>query len=144
MTFLELCQELARKAAISGSIVSVADQTGEALRVVNWIAEAYELVQTRNTDWSFLRTDAIFAVAAPTSVYLAAAAGVDQFGEWRFADGWRCYSTAAGVADEQPVRYCKYDAFRNRYQYGNTRTMTDRPQVVTEGPDQALHFWPIP
>lgn len=143
MTFLELCQDLVRKAGISGSLVSVDGQSGEALRVVNWIAEAYQIVQSQHSDWTFLRTDVAFGTIAGNT-YMAAAAGVTEFGEWHFAGGWRCYQTALGFADEQQLRYMQYDEFRNRYMYGANRDTTGRPLVVTERPDQSLVLWPTP
>lgn len=148
MTFLELCQDMAREATVTGTIATVVDQTGEALRVVNWVAKAYVKIQNEHSDWTFLRNDVLFPTVATLNNYAAAAAatanGGPEFGEWLFAPGWRCYLSASGVADEQPVRYCSYDVFRRRYGYGNARLDTGRPQVVTEKPDRSLLFWPIP
>lgn len=145
MTFLELCQDMMREAGISGSLVSVERQNGEALRVVNWIIKAYRYIQNKHTDWDFLRTEVTFDTNTSNDTYTAAAAGVTGFGEWRFAgDDWRCYSKAIGPADEQPVRYTPYDEFRRVYGYGANRLMTGRPQVVTQRPDQSLQFWPVP
>lgn len=148
MNFLELCQDTAREAAISGAIASVVDQVGEFQRVVNWVAKAYVMIQNKHSDWAFLRNDVLFPTVATTNTYAAAAAAIanggPEFGEWLFAPGWRCYSNAIGVADEQPVRYCAYDVFRRRYAYSTTRLDRGRPQVVTEKPDRSLLFWPIP
>ena len=144
-TFLELCQSMMREAGISGSIVSVTGQTGEAARVVNWIARAYNEVQLERSDWEFLRADVEFDTTAGTASYTAASADVASFGEWRFrSNGWRAYSAATGYADEQPVCYVPYDAFRNTYMYGTQRTAQGRPQAVTQKPDMSLMFWPVP
>lgn len=148
MNFLELCQDMAREATITGTIASVVNQTGEALRVVNWVAKAYVKIQNHHSDWKFLRNDVLFPTVATFNNYAAAASvaanGGPEFGEWLFASGWRSYSNAIGVADEQPVRYCAYDVFRRRYGYSTTRLDKGRPQVVTEKPDRSLLFWPIP
>lgn len=145
MNFLELCQDMMREAGISGSIASVERQSGEALRVVNWIIKAYRYVQNKHVDWNFMRTDVTFDTNTSSAIYTAAAAGVAGFGEWRFAgDDWRAYNKAIGVADEMELCYMPYDQFRLVYGKGVNRTVTGRPQIVTERPDQSLQLWPIP
>jgi hypothetical protein len=145
MTFLELVQDFMREAGMSGTIASVQAQTGEAQRAVNWIIKAYRSIQNEHSDWEFLRADVTFGVNAPLNTYTTAAAGVTSFGEWRFrGDDWRCYNTAMGVADEQPVAYVDYAKFRTVYGYSTQRLQTGRPKVVTQRPDQSLQFWPTP
>lgn len=144
MTFLELCQEVAREAGISGEVVSTTGQVGEAQRVVRWVARAYKYIQNLHENWTFLRRDVEFGALAGQASYTAAGAGVTEFGRWCFLDEWRCFRTDAGYADEQPVRFVDYDSFRRTYGYGNSREQVGRPQVVTVAPDQSLKFWPIP
>lgn len=144
MNYLELCQQLVSRAGISGVIVSVVGNTGEAQRVVNWVAEAYLAIQNKHTDWEFKRRDVTFPTMENIAAYTAGSAGVQDFGDWRLADDWRCYATASGFADEQPVRVCAYDHFRQVYGYGMNRMARGRPQVVAEKPDQSLAFWPTP
>lgn len=144
-TFLELCQDMMREAGISGSIVSVERQTGEQLRVVNWIIKAYRYIQNKHPDWDFLRADVAFNTNDSNAIYTAIAAGVTGFGEWRFTNNdWRCYLVSQGVADEQQVVYVPYDEFRRTYTYGSNRLVKGRPQYVTQRPDQSLQFWPTP
>lgn len=144
MTYLELCKALVREAGISGTIASVAGQTGELLRVVNWIADAYTDILIAHDNWEFLRTDVNFTTNVGSRSYSAAAAGITEFGEWRFTGSWRAYSAALGTADEQAVRFMEYDAFRDQYLYASAREQTGRPLIVTEAPDQSLQFWPLP
>jgi hypothetical protein len=145
MNFLELCQDLAREAGISGAVVSVTNQTGEAQRLVNWIIKAYRYIQNKHVDWKFLRADVAFDTNTSSAIYTAAAAGVAGFGEWNFAgDDWRAYSKAIGVADEMELRYMPYDDFKRVYVMGQNRTVTGRPTIITERPDQSLQVWPIP
>ena len=144
MTYLELCQELMREAGISGSLVSVLGQTGELGRVVGWVAKAHRYIQNKHSNWEFLRRDVQFPVVVGTARYNADDVAVTDFGNWRFSSSWRTYNTAAGVADEQPLAYMAYNAFRERYLMGTNRLMTGRPQVVTQAPDQSLILWPIP
>lgn len=144
MNYLELCQRLVQKAGISGTLVSVNGQAGELLRAVGWIAEAYEYIQLKHPDWEFLRRDLAFPAAIGKNRYTPSEANVTDFGEWRFASSWRCYNTAAGVIDEQPIAYMPYDRFRDECMYSNTRLMTGRPSVITQAPDQSVILWPTP
>lgn len=144
MTFLELCQKLVRKAGISSAPVSVLNQVGEAGRVVDWIAEAYEFVQNKHPDWEFLRAGVSFPTTAGKERYTPAEALQLTFGQWRFALTWRCYHTAQGVADEQIIDYMPYDDWRSTYMMGTNRLATGRPQIVTQAPNQSLVFWPTP
>lgn len=143
-TFLELCQAMAIEAGISGGIVSVSGQVGEAQRVVGWVARAYKYIQNLHEDWKFMRRDVEFPVLATVAKYTAEDAGVTDFGIWCFLDEWRSYRTDAGYADEQPVELVEYDAFRRKYGYGSMRLQPGRPQVMTVAPDQSLIFWPQP
>lgn len=142
--FLELCQEMAREAGISGSIASVTGQAGEHQRVVRWVARAYKYVQNLHENWKFLRRDVEFPVSVDKVNYTAAEARVEDFGRWCFLDQWRAFRTEAGYVDEQPVCRMDYDAFRRTYMYSSSREQRGRPQVVTVAPDQSLMFWPKP
>jgi hypothetical protein len=145
MTFLELVQDFMREAGMSGSIVSVQGQVGEAQRAVNWIAKANRSIQLQHPDWEFLRADVTFNTTVPNNRYTAAAAGVANFGEWRFrGDDWRCYTAAIGPMDEQPVCFQPYEDFRRDCLYGANRLSSRRPSVVTQAPDMSLLFWPTP
>jgi hypothetical protein len=145
MNFLELCQDLAREAGISGAIVAVERQNGEAGRVVNWIIKAYRYIQNKHVDWTFMRADVSFDTNTSSAIYTAAAAGVAGFGEWCFVgDDWRAYNKAIGYADEQALSFMPYDDFKRVYGMGANRTIVGRPQIVTVRPDQSLQIWPLP
>lgn len=147
MTYLELCQALAIKASVSGVIASVVRQSGEAGRVVGWIAEAYRSIQNAHEDWEFKRRELAFSTTENNAVYSSATAGIaaGDFGAWRFVgNDWRCYQASIGYADEQPVRFMAYDHFRRTYGYGAQREVRGRPLIVTVRPDQSLVFWPTP
>jgi len=144
MNFLDLCKALAREAGISGSIPSVTDQAGEALRVVNWIIEGYREVLNAHSDWTFLRADVAFLANVGSRSYTAAAAGVADFGEWRFNGTWSCFDAAVGARDEQPLRYMEYDRFRRACLFGAQGELTGRPLAIAEGPGQTLLLWPLP
>ena len=87
MNYLQLVQELARKAGVSGRPAAVTNQTGEMLRLVNWINQAWLDIQNERADWSFMwtsgQTDTVAGsqtavllpdcrAIAPDTVYLGA------------------------------------------------------------------------
>jgi hypothetical protein len=144
MNHLDLCKALAREAGISGSIPSVTDQAGEALRVVNWISEAYREVLNAHSDWEFLRADVTIAVGTGNRSYTAAAAGIPDFGAWRFKAVWSISLTGSGTIDEQPLIYLPYDRFRETCLFGGKREVAARPSTIAQGPDQSLLLWPLP
>lgn len=145
-TFLEICQDMAREAGISGGLPSVVGQAGEANRVVGWVARAYKYIQNLHDNWKFMRRGLEFPATVGKAAYTAEEAGiaVGEFGRWCFIDKWRAFRTDVGYADEQDIEYVEYDQFRRLYGYGNARLQTNRPQVVTVAPDQSLIFWPTP
>jgi hypothetical protein len=144
MNFLEICQSIVREGGISGSLANVTGQSGEHLRVVNWANGAYRYILNMHKEWKFLRKDLAFPVIVGTAEYSASAMSLADFGEWKL-DSFRAYTTDIGFADEQFVRCVRnYDDFRNRYMMGAMRSVTGRPQLVAEKPDQNLRIFPIP
>lgn len=144
MNYLELCQELAREAGISGSIAAVTGQTGEMARVANWIRKANRYILNKHEDWKFLRADVSFPVILGNVEYSAGALSLADFGEWKL-DSFRAYLTSIGFADEQPVREVRdYDAFRDYYIIGALREQEGRPQAITQTPGRSLRIWPVP
>ena len=55
-TFLEICNQLAEDAGISGALTSVTAQSGEHLRVVNWVKRATTELEGAWFNWDFLHT----------------------------------------------------------------------------------------
>ena len=131
MTFLELCQRTVEKCAISGSIVSVAGQTGEMLRVVNWVDEAWRDIQSSQSNWDWMREEFTFQTISGQQEYTVANTAVANFGKWH-TDTFRLYSTAIGVSDEQFLPEWLYLTFRNTYMFGVPKQ--DRPTVFAVRP----------
>lgn len=69
MTFLELVNALRRECSVSGSgVTTVANQTGESKRLVEWIQQAHEDVQNYFFDWRFLKKTATFTTQNTTNI----------------------------------------------------------------------------
>lgn len=143
-TYLQLCNSLIRKCGISGgSIGSVSGQTGEMLRVVNWIDEAYRQIQLVQPNWNWMRKQCSFSTVASQGSYTPAQAGASDVSNWK-TDSFRCYVTSAGVRSEMFLDEVEYDSFRDTYIFGNLRLSYSRPTVIAFGPDYSVNLGMAP
>lgn len=143
MTFLELCQRLRIESGLSGSgPATVVGQTGESLRIVNWILAADQDVQDQHATWRFMRENFSFScIGSPaTQEYTPAAAGYTDLANWIYND-IRLYDNAA---DESELQYVPWDEFRMGYMYGSSRTQEGRPSIVSVKPNNSLMLWQLP
>ena len=139
--FLELVQRLHAEAALEGTAPStVADQSGMALNLVNWINTAYANVWNLYESWLFRRGEFSFSTTATTSNYTPSAAGISDLSSW-FIRGVQIYSS---VADESDLIYMSWDDFRMNYRRGTARSETTRPSVFSIKPDRSMELYPIP
>lgn len=69
LTNLDLCKRLISDAGISGTFTTVVDQTGEFLRVVNWIDQAIQEIEGKWHNWNFLHNFQTFNTVASQSDY---------------------------------------------------------------------------
>lgn len=149
MTFLQLAQRLREKSGSTGTgPISVLLQTGESLRQVNWIQEAWNEIQMLSANWKWMRKDFSFQTTVGKSFYLlnntAGESGITDFGSW-YEDTFRCYTTALGRNDEQFVPAWNYDTWRDTYDYATQFVVPQRPQIWAEhAKDQAILFGPTP
>jgi hypothetical protein len=141
VNYLALCKRLRSEAGLSGTgPATVVDQTGEMLRVVNWIAEAYEFIQNAYSTWRFLRTDFSFSTTASKQGYTPAEASITDHADW-IEESIRLYSS---ITDEQFLYYLPWTDFRDVYMFGSHRTQEQRPSIVSIKPDNTLMLWQIP
>lgn len=143
MNFLAIVQRTASKCG-AGAPASVLNQTGNNLRLVNWVNEAWMDIQSAHPDWGWMRTSLTpFATVAGKQTYAPAAdLLLTDFGVWA-RDSFRVYQTAQGINSETFLWYIPYDAWRDTYLKGALRTTTSRPIHVTVTPDKSLAFGPI-
>ncbi len=146
MTRLELVQALHQECGVSGlAITSTINQTGENLRLVNWLDRAWNEIQTMYSDWNWMLASNILGsgmsfetVNLQTNYPLGTGAGTcgveeEDFGSWK-TDTFRCQTTSIGVLDEQIIAYREYDVWRDLYMIGATRTVAQRPTVFAVAP----------
>ena len=148
MTFLELVNRLRVECGVSGpALTTVAGQLAgsENARMVAWVQQAWNDVQTSKEDWLFLREPFQFNTVAQQQIYTPVQAGLTAagFGNWK-RDSFRCSSVGANYADEQLLNYMEWTTFRNLYIYANMRFTYMRPVVVTIDPEKNLGFGAIP
>lgn len=120
-TFLELAQDVARESGtVSGTNPSaVTGQTGRLLKIVEWTAQAWTLIQNLHADWRFLRREFSGTTTAGSGAYTAASWNLDDFAQWiteRHAA--TIYLTATGPSDERHLSEIDWQDYRRLYGRG--------------------------
>lgn len=149
MNYLQLVQRLVREAGVSGpasGISTVANTSGEAQRVCEWIQQSWIEIQEEHEEWDWMRKDVQFNTVATQQAYPPSAAPVSltDFARWK-ADSFRAYVTATGIGSEMFVLNIGYQEFRDYYQFGARRYTYGRPISISVNPsDRALLLGPAP
>ena len=143
MNFLDLCRRVFSEGGISGNINSTVNQTGEALRVVNWVNQAYQdLLNDQAIGWNFLRASA--------SVQLTPGIGTYSFSDLGLATGvqWDTRSMRVAVnsnlADETFLQHMRFSNFRDFWLFSSRRTVTSRPLNAAVDNETNLRIAPLP
>lgn len=155
MTFLQLCQRMILECAISGTMSTTVNQTGEFLRVTTWINQAWVDIQTERPTWEFMRSSQLngggvsFATVSGRAIYpLGTGAGTvgvaaADFDSW-VVRSFRDQTTASGVQDQIPLAWLSYDVWRDAYAMGALQTVTTRPVAIAVAPDNSICVGPYP
>lgn len=154
MNFLALSNSAILNCGVSGGpLTTTAGQTGSLGRIVAWIGDSFNELQTTHDDWDWMRSSnllgagASFATVAGQASYpLGTGAGtvgiaVDSFGKWD-VETFRCYTTSVGTNDEQFLDEVPFDVWRDDYMLGANRSVQTRPVAIAVGPDQSLNVGP--
>ncbi|MBK8772466.1 MAG: hypothetical protein IPM06_18870 [Rhizobiales bacterium] len=143
MSFLQLAQRLREKCRISGTgPSSVIGQTGEMLRVVNWINDAWLDIQEARPNWKWMQGDVIFNTVVQQATYTPAQCSASDMASWDFSQSWRIYSGSS--ENEQFLDVIPYSDWRDTYMFGSMRTSYSQPVAVAETPSGGLAFGQIP
>lgn len=157
MNRLSLCQRAMVECGASGSMTTTIGQTGELLRFVQWVDQAWEELQTEHDDWGWMRSSQIlgggqgmsFATVAGTATYpLGSGAGTTgvllaNFTKWD-RDTFRSYTTSVGTNDEMVLDEVAYDTWRDGYMIGALRTQQTRPFIFAIAPNETVCLGPPP
>ena len=147
-TFLQLAQKLKRETVDSGSISTVVSQTGENLRFVSWLIDAWTEMQQDRDDWRWMRKSFTVNTVSGTGSYAytactdtVTAIAIARFSRW-YRNTFKCYLTASGVGAEYPLTWMEWEQFRRIYRYG---TQTDgQPVHFSQDPTGAFVLGPKP
>ena len=142
MNFLQLVTRTMEKCSATGAPATVVSQTGERLRFVNWVNEAWQDIQQVNRQWNWMVGEFTFQTVAATREYTTATIGLTNFSQWS-TDTFRAYLTSVGSASELYMHQLDYPSFRDAYMFG-TQTQ-GLPDVFAIRPaTSALLLGPIP
>lgn len=143
MNFLQLAQRVYTEGGISGQIASTQNQTGEALRVVQWVASAYlEILNDQGLVWNFLRKE--------VSVQLTIGEGTYSFDDLNLSQAvqWDIHSMRVSVnadaSDETFLMGMRYPEFRDYWLFSSRREVISRPLNVAVDIETKLRIAPIP
>jgi len=142
-TFLQLCQDVYREGGIAGQISSVANQQGEALRVVEWVKSAYrEILNSDQFSLNFLRMTSTVQLTAGQTVYTKDDLNLALLGQW----DTRTMRVAvnADLSDETYLVGMRYPEFRDYWDFSTRRQTTSRPLNCSVTPETNLEIKPVP
>jgi hypothetical protein len=150
MNWLQLAQRLSIECGIAGTGPSaVTGQTGMNLKLVNWIASAWNEIQGMYDNWGWMRQQFAFDTVASTGDYLPTATTNtltgDQLTDLRYwwKDTLRCQKKSLGVVDMQWLVEWDYQTFRNTYRFN--LQVNGRPVVFAQNPQgKAIMLGQIP
>lgn len=149
-TFLELAQRLAQESGtISGTNpAAVTSQTGRLLKIVDWTATAWTMIQNLHADWRWMQKTFSGATASGAGKYTPASWSITDLRDWlrdNQETGYRphtIYLTATGVSDEGELLEISWQDWRTKYGRG-TQT-NNRPSEYAISPAGEFCFGPIP
>lgn len=152
-TYLQLCQDAERECVLTSFLTAVTSQTGEHLRFVNWVKDAYIEIQNKHQyAWRWLRRSFTFNTTSGDDTYaygevtdVDAAAAISRFGCWLAhdpEDRYRCYLTSGGVGVQYYLNYLPWLDFKAIYKTGLQNNSA--PAFITVDPQNNLVLGPKP
>ncbi len=130
MTFLQLCQKMTRDLGLTNSISTVVDQTGMNLKIVDWVADADEYIQSLWFDWNFLwSTHSENTIAGEKEI-----TAPSDFGTWDRTGVYLDY----GTDDYIHLKELDYHHWRDNY--GAYAQSNDEPCNFTIAPNNNIYL----
>lgn len=128
-TFLRICQQVAEDAGIAGKLSSVTGQTGEFLRVVNWVKRANTEIDGLWFNWNYLHTTHAFITIKDVRDYPAP---VDH-NYWDI----KTFKIPALETNLLSLSY-------TRHKVDPSTPVKNQPSIFTVLPSQSVRFIDIP
>ena len=111
MNYLELCQKVRRECGVQGNgPTTVTNQTGILQKIVDWVADADEEIQSRWFDWNFLWA----SVSGNTTVGLATYTKPSDLASWDPQSFYLDYT----LATYSKLSQLNYQLWRDNYRNG--------------------------
>ena len=148
-TFLQLVNDLERE---SGTIYqnqrvgSVLNAPGRQEKMVEWVAEAWRLIQTSRQDWPWMRKEFSAPLVSDQSRYTAAQLGLTSFSRWvpssPLFQPYALFDPAIGAGEEQPLIEIPFAEWKQRWSRGVHDAL--RPREVSFDYERMLCVGPKP
>lgn len=133
-TYLQLCQKMIRDLGLSNTISTVVGQTGMNQKIVDWVADADENIQTLYLDWNFLWSQHSETTSSGTREYNKPS----NFAVWDLDSFYLDYTTAQWIELER----MDYNVWRREYRQGTHTNDTPANFIIT--PKHNIYLEPIP
>ena len=143
MNFLQLAQKVYIQGGISGQITSTQNQTGEALRIVNFVQDAYrEILNSDQFTFGFIRKEVHKQLIPGQGTYTKAELDVPDLGQWDTTS--MRVSINEDRTDETFIIGQRWPAFRDYWRFSTRRYTTSRPLNCAVNQDTNLEIGPVP
>lgn len=143
MNYLQICQRVFSEGGISGQITSVENQTGEALRVVQWVADAYsDILNDQAMAWKFIHKTYTKQLTANVGTYSFVDLGIPNGVQWDTRE--MRVAVNGDLSDETFLEHMRFPAFRDFWLFSSRRTVKSRPLNVATDNEMNLRIAPIP
>ena len=136
MNFLQLAQRAVQEGGASGRNTSVFSATGEWLRFVTWVNQAWQDIQNEHAgSWLWMRKTKSFSTVANEGEYTLADLSITDHGYWH-NNSFRIYKDTVG--NETYLPYMPYERFRNVYLIADVPTTYSMPSVMSISPAKSV------
>jgi len=143
INYLQLCQRVFQEGGISGQLTSTQNQTGEAARVVGWVATAYqEILNDQGMVWNFQHKSHAVQLTPNVGTYSFADLALPTGVQW----DTRSMRVAinANFSDETFLQHMRFDQFRDYWLFSSRRDTKSRPLNVAVDTETNLRIAPLP
>ena len=141
--FLTICQRTRELAGIGGTgPTTTVAQTGEMLRLVNWVKQSWLDIQNLQQTWNFMLTDLSFTTVNGQGDYTLANMNAPTLRKLD-AESLRCEQTDLGYQNRQFLEHWDWIQFRDMYRF-NTLTPGRPVRFAVDPQDKSVALAAIP
>ncbi len=148
-TFLQIAQKAARDSGVISGLrpTVVTGQTGDLLKIVEFVKEAWRDIQNRHASWRWMRKEFTGTTSASSARYTAASFNLTDHAEWIIDRSGNEYPTtlylqATGVSDEREIGFIPWATYVRHYLRGSQTNQ--RPVHFSVSPANEFCLGPVP